>query len=92
MTSPVEFKLFAPNNQGVALVGSFSEWQEIPMQKGEDGYFRTQIDLEDGIYPYKFRVQSQSPIFKDQWIDVIDPYATDVDELKNYGNCTNKRR
>ena len=85
MTSPVEFKLFAPNNQGVALVAAFSDWQEIPMQKGEDGYFRTQVDLEDGIYPYKFRVQSQSPIFKDQWIDVIDPYATDVDELKNYG-------
>lgn len=90
MTSPVEFKLFAPNNKGAVLVAAFSNWQEIPMQKGEDGYFRTQVDLEDGIHPYKFRVQSQSPTFKDQWIEVIDPYATSVDELKNYGIVTIK--
>jgi 1,4-alpha-glucan branching enzyme len=85
MTSSVEFKLFAPNNQNAALIASFTDWQEIPMPKGEDGYFRTQIDLEDGIYSYKFRIQSQSPTFKEQWIEVIDPYATDIDETKNYG-------
>jgi 1,4-alpha-glucan branching enzyme len=66
MTSPIEFKLFAPNNQSVSLIGSFSDWQEVPMQKGEDGYFRTQIDLDDGSYHYKFRVQSNSPALKDQ--------------------------
>jgi 1,4-alpha-glucan branching enzyme len=83
MTSPIEFSLFAPNNKSAALVGSFSEWKEILMEKGEDGYFCTQVELEDGVYQYKFRIQTKSPNFEpDQWIDVIDPYATDVDEKK----------
>ena len=80
MTSPIEFNLFAPYNQGVSLIGSFSDWKEIPMKKGEDGYFRTNVDLKDGTYQYKFRVQSKSWFFEpDQWVDVTDPYATDVD-------------
>jgi len=86
MTCKIEFTLFAPNNKGAALIGSFSEWREIAMKKGEDGYFRTQVDIEDGVYQYKFRVQTKSPNFEpDQWLDVIDPYATDVDEEKNCG-------
>jgi 1,4-alpha-glucan branching enzyme len=80
MASPIEFSLFAPYNEGVTLIGSFSDWQEVPMQKGEDGYFRTTVDLEDGAYQYKFRVQSKSWFFEpNQWVDVTDPYATDVD-------------
>ena len=80
MASLIELKLFAPNNEGAALIGSFSAWQEIPMKKGEDGYFRSSVELDDDVYQYKFRVQSQSPGLEDQWLDVIDPYATDVDE------------
>ncbi|GAC1503459.1 MAG: alpha-amylase family glycosyl hydrolase [Chamaesiphon sp.] len=80
MTTPIEFNLFAPYNKGAALTGSFSDWKEIPMKKGEDGYFRTQVELEDGVYQYKFRVQSKSWFFEpDQWVDVNDPYATDID-------------
>lgn len=66
------------------MIGSFSEWKEIPMEKGKHGYFRTYVALEDGVYQYKFRVQSKSPSLEpDQWVDVIDPYATDVDEENN---------
>jgi len=57
MGSSIEFKLLAPNNKKVALLGSFFNGQEIPMKKGVDGYFRTQVELEDGVYQYKFRVQ-----------------------------------
>jgi 1,4-alpha-glucan branching enzyme len=86
MASSIEFNLFAPRNQGAALFGFFSDWKEIPMEKGKDGYFRTQVELEDGIYHYKFRVQTKSPHFEpDPWIEVIDPYATDVDEAKKMG-------
>lgn len=86
MTSLIEFELLAPRNKGAALVGCFSDWKEIPMEKGEDGYFRTQVELNDGVYSYKFRVQTRSPNFEaDEWVDVIDPYATDVDEEKDYG-------
>jgi len=84
MASSIEFNLFAPRNQGAVLIGSFSTG--IPMDKGEDGYFRTRVELEDGVYQYKFRVQTKSPNFApDEWVEVIDPYATDVDETRDYG-------
>lgn len=80
MAASIEFGLFAPYNKGAALIGSFSDWKEIPMQKGDDGYFRTHVELEDGVHQYKFRVQSKSWFFEpDQWVTVNDPYATDID-------------
>jgi len=80
MSSAIEFQLFAPYNKGAALIGSFSNWEAIPMQKEKDGYFRTSVDLEDGVYQYKFRVQSKSWFFEpDQWVEVNDPYATNID-------------
>ncbi|NMG18790.1 alpha-amylase family glycosyl hydrolase [Brasilonema bromeliae] len=82
MAKPIEFNLFAPYNKAASLIGSFSDWEPIPMEKGDDGYFRTTVELEDGAYQYKFRVQSKSWFFEpDQWVDVTDPYATDIDEL-----------
>ncbi|BAZ00451.1 alpha amylase catalytic region [Tolypothrix tenuis PCC 7101] len=86
MSAVIEFKLFAPRNNQASLMGSFSDWQETPMEKSEDGYFSTQLNLEDGIYQYKFRVQTKSPNFSpDEWVEVIDPYATDVDEQEKVG-------
>jgi 1,4-alpha-glucan branching enzyme len=80
MANPVEFKLFAPYNKAAALSGSFSNWQDVPMNKGKDGIFRTTVDLEDGEYQYKFRVQTKSWFLEtDQWVTITDPYATDVD-------------
>jgi len=79
MAQKIGFKLLAPNNQVVSLIGSFSDWQEIPMEKDEMGYFRTAIDLKDGVYEYKFRVQSHSWTRQpDEWVDVDDPYATEL--------------
>jgi len=86
MASSIEFKLFAPYNKSAVLKGCFSDWQDIQMEKGEDGYFRTSVELEDGTYQYKFRVQSKSWFLEpDQWVDVTDPYATGVidDETQN---------
>ena len=80
MASPIEFKLFAPHNKGAAIAGSFSNWEKIPMEQGEDGFFRTKVDLEDGTYQYKLHVQSNSWFLEpEQWVTVTDPYATDVD-------------
>ncbi|MBD2346633.1 alpha-amylase family glycosyl hydrolase [Anabaena subtropica] len=87
MAKPIEFNLFAPYNKGAALIASFSDWEEIPMKKGDDGYFRATVELEDGTYQYKFRVQTKSWFFEeDQWVDVTDPYATDIDELSGKDN------
>lgn len=86
MAKPIEFKLFAPYNEGAAVIGSFSDWQDVPMQKGEDGFFRTTVELEDGVYQYKFRVQSKSWFFEpDQWVEIVDPYVTDIDDPTQNG-------
>ncbi len=87
MAKPIEFKLFAPYNKEAALLGSFLDWESIDMEKGKDGYFRVKVDLEDGVYKYKFKVRSKSWFFeKDQWVDVTDPYATNIDALGGYEN------
>ena len=79
MTSSIEFKLFAPYNNGAILKGSFSNWSEITMEKDDRGYFRTEVELDDGIYEYKFCVRSQSWFFeRDEWVEISDPYATEI--------------
>lgn len=81
MAKPQEFKLFAPYNQEAAVIGCFSDWEPISMKKDQQGYFRTTVELEDGQYNYKFKVRSKSWFLEpDQWVDIIDPYATDIDE------------
>lgn len=82
----IEFTLFAPYNKQAALKGDFSNWEPIAMNKGEDGVFRTKVELEDGDYEYKFAVRSQSFFLKpNEWVDVTDPYAIAVkdDETQN---------
>lgn len=82
----IEFSLFAPYNKEAALIGSFSNWKEIPMEKGKDGYFRTKVELKDGTYQYKFRVRSRSWFLEpDEWVEIVDPYATDIDDPTQNG-------
>jgi len=84
--SSIQFSLFAPYNSEAALIGDFSDWQDIPMEKGEDGFFRAEVDLQDGTYDYKFRVRSKSWFFDpDTWVDVVDPYATDINDADQTG-------
>ncbi|MBE9118256.1 alpha amylase C-terminal domain-containing protein [Lusitaniella coriacea LEGE 07157] len=86
MVNTIEFKLLAPYNKEASLIGSFSNWEDIPMQKDKKGYFRTQVELEDGTYQYKFRVRSRSWFFEsDQWIEVNDPCATNIDGPTQHG-------
>ena len=83
MANSIEFKLFAPYNNRAALKGCFSDWSELSMEKDDKGYFRKTVELEDGVYQYKFCVESQSS-FKEEneWIEVNDPYATNIDDGK----------
>lgn len=83
MASSIEFKLFAPYNKSVCLKGCFSDWSEIAMEKNDKGYFQTKVELEDGVYQYKFRLQSLSYFLEpDEWVEVNDPYATDIDDAQ----------
>ncbi|MGG6266893.1 alpha-amylase family glycosyl hydrolase [Leptolyngbya sp. AN03gr2] len=82
MSSAIEFNVFAPRNQEIHLI---VDGKETPMQKGEDGFFRVQVDLEDGQYQYKLRVKSNSPTLKDQWVETNDPYMTEMDRKTENG-------
>ena len=91
MVAPIEFKLLAPYNAKACLIGDFLENQLVEMEKDKDGYFRTKVELEDGQYAYKFRVQSKSFFLDpDEWVEVIDPYATQVDEASQMAIATVK--
>ncbi len=85
MSNAVEFKLLAPYNQAAVLIGSFSDWKEISMQKNERGYFSTSVELEDGVYQYKFRVRSKNQDRLDRWVEINDPYVTAIDAATNNG-------
>ena len=52
------FEHDAQNAQSVYLVGSMNDWDTsaTPMQKEEDGVWRILLDLDFGIYSYKFFV------------------------------------
>jgi len=82
-TASIEFYLFAPTIKWAALTGDFNGWQDTEMIKGDDGYFRTRIDLADGKYEYKFRVESNSPWQAGQRVLVADPQATAVNEANS---------
>jgi 1,4-alpha-glucan branching enzyme len=74
------FQLFAPYNCEANLIGDFNNWQEITLQKSDDGYFRTEVELADGVYQYKFNIQSKSWFYpENEWKTIADPYATEID-------------
>lgn len=80
LKNEIIFSLFAPNNNSASLIGDFSDWKEIPMEKTDDGFFRTAVALADGEYQYKFNIQSKSWFYEeDEWKSIADPYATNVD-------------
>ncbi len=74
------FELFAPYNNQANLIADFNDWHEIPMQKSDDGYFRAAVHLADGVYQYRFNIQTKSWFYaEDEWKTVTDPYATEID-------------
>ncbi|MEO6590317.1 MAG: alpha-amylase, partial [Pyrinomonadaceae bacterium] len=74
------FELFAPYNNEAKLIGDFNDWREISMRKSDDGYFRATVEVADGVYQYRFNVQSKSWFYpENDWKTVTDPYATEVD-------------
>jgi len=51
----VEFTFYAPEATEVYLSGEFNQWdiKSLPMKKGEDGFWRTTVNLAPGRYEYK---------------------------------------
>jgi hypothetical protein len=53
-TTRVKFEVRAGPDAVVAVAGSFSSWQPIPMQEVKRGEFGLSLDLSPGSYEYKF--------------------------------------
>ena len=66
------FRTFAPSASRVSLIGEFSGWEEIPMEKVHDGNFWevSSADAEPGMM-YKYRIYDK----QGQFIDHCDPYG-----------------
>ncbi|WP_287127640.1 alpha-amylase family glycosyl hydrolase [Candidatus Cyanaurora vandensis] len=77
-TAKISFNLLAPYNEKVSLVGEFSNWEPIAMQRDETGTYQVQVSLPDGEYEYKFQAVSKSFFAVDQEVTFADPYARQV--------------
>jgi 1,4-alpha-glucan branching enzyme len=81
--SAIELALFAPYNEVVQLMGSFNDWKPIDMNKGNDGWWRANVELPDGLHLYRYRVKSLSYFALGEMLDVFDPYAVSVTDEAN---------
>ncbi len=66
------FRTFAPNAKEISVIGSFSNWTEIPMKKVYDGNFWecniSRVSIGDA---YKYRIYKEDGTFMDH----CDPYG-----------------
>ncbi len=55
------FALIAPDAQSVAVVGTFSNWEQnpIPLKKQKNGVWKASIPIEPGQHEYRFLVDGQ---------------------------------
>jgi len=55
------FSYVAPTAAKVQLAGDFTQWQKQPinMRKGDDGIWRTTVELSPGAHPYRYLVDGQ---------------------------------
>jgi len=56
-----EISCSAPDAKKVFLAGTFNDWNEgsIPMTKGKDGNWITNLELSPGHYEYKFVIDGK---------------------------------
>jgi 1,4-alpha-glucan branching enzyme len=52
-TSEVEFKVFSPASDSVAIAGDFNAWKPIALKKSKSGAWSGKIKLSVGEYQYK---------------------------------------
>ncbi|MCC9602976.1 alpha amylase C-terminal domain-containing protein [Stieleria sp. JC731] len=71
----VAFRVWAPNADRVAVMGTFNQWQpdQHPMRSEGNGYWYLNIDQAKPGDEYKYRIVNGN-----QELDRIDPYAKEV--------------
>lgn len=68
------FRVWAPAAVGVAVIGSFSDWQPVPLSHEADGYWAADIAAARIGDEYKYQVQTAAG----EVLDRNDPYAREV--------------
>src|SRR4051812_35070524 len=58
-----EFKYKASDASSVELMCEHNGWKGIQMTKGDDGVWKTKVDLSPGTYAYKFLVNGKDWVF-----------------------------
>jgi 1,4-alpha-glucan branching enzyme len=68
------FTVWAPNARQVEVIGSFSNWAPLAMQRGQDGSGRWCVRVEKAGHGdlYKYRIEDTHG----HWSEKADPYAT----------------
>lgn len=81
------FRTYAPNASKVSLIGDFSDWKDIPMERVQDGRFFEIIcpEAKEGMR-YKYRIYDKMGNF----IDHCDPYGCSMEVRP--GTCSVIRR
>jgi 1,4-alpha-glucan branching enzyme len=57
----VNFSLLAPQAERVLIAGEFNNWNTMshPMEKDKKGVWKISLDLEPGMYQYRFFVDGE---------------------------------
>ena len=68
-------------------MGDFSDWEGLPMEKGEDGFFFAPRSICRMVATStSFGCALRAGFFDpDTWVEVVDPYATDIDDANQTG-------
>ena len=72
------FSITTPTAVSVQLVGDFTNWQERPvnLRKEAKGIWSAKVDLEPGIYHYRFLVDGQWRDDPECTLRVPNPYGS----------------
>lgn len=73
-----EFRVWAPFATSVALIGTFSDWEEIAMEPSDSGVWSVTVENVEPGQSYKYRIASGGNVF-----ERIDPRARQLTESEN---------
>lgn len=65
------FRVYAPNADCVKLIGSFTQWQEIPMERSDEGVYSVFVEGVRSGEMYKYRVYEKDGNISDR----ADPFG-----------------
>jgi 1,4-alpha-glucan branching enzyme len=73
------FSFKAPTAMRVQLAGDFTHWQQRPinMRKGEDGVWRTTVELIPGPHHYRFLVDGRWQDDPECTLRVPNPFGSE---------------